>query len=314
MQELVLAGSRDDAQWEQYIREADPAAAIFERAHRIYEFQKHCKAEHGKQGGSRFAEFMAGRFGYAPSTSTSWAKIGEASPKLFSNAEKFAPDWTTVYSFTRLPDEQQVALLEAPGIIDRKAVAAAKIDKRAEKLEAITTKNAALPTMRYSVIYCDPPWRYEHVKTESRAIENQYPTMDLADICALPVDEMAAEDCVLFMWATAPKLAEAMVVIDAWGFEYRTCAVWDKQQIGMGYYFRQQHELLLVAARGNMPAPGVDARDSSVYREARGKHSAKPAYYAELIERMYPGVPRIELFNRGGRDGWDTWGNQSDAA
>lgn len=185
---------------------------------------------------------------------------------------------------------------------------------REEKLEAISAKNEALPDKRYAVIYCDPPWRYEHVRTESRAIENHYPTMDLDAICALPIADIAAEDCALFLWATSPKLAEALRVVESWGFTYRTCAIWDKKQIGMGYYFRQQHELLLVATRGDIPAPAVGAREASIYREARGLHSAKPVYYAHLIERMYPGLPRVELFNRGGRPGWDTWGNQADAA
>ena len=82
------------------------------------------------------------------------------------------------------------------------------------------------------MIYADPPWRYEHVKTESRAIENQYPTMDLDAICALPVRDIATDDSVLFLWATSPKLAEAMRVIDAWGFTYRTCMAWVKEKIG----------------------------------------------------------------------------------
>ena len=121
-----------------------------------------------------------------------------------------------------------------------------RADKRARPIPA-------LPAGQFRLLYADPPWRYEHVVTESRAIENQYPTMALDDICALRVP--AADDAVLFLWATPPKMAEAVQVIDAWGFSYRTCASWDKEQIGMGYYFRQQHELLLVAARGALPVP-----------------------------------------------------------
>jgi len=87
---------------------------------------------------------------------------------------------------------------------------------------------------RFTVIYADPPWEYEHTKTDNRRIENHYPTMPLDAICALPVDSVAAADCVLFVWATSPKLAEAMRVIDAWGFTYRTSMVWVKDKIGMG--------------------------------------------------------------------------------
>ena len=170
---------------------------------------------------------------------------------------------------------------------------------------------ASLPKGQAGAIYADPPWRYEHVKTDSRAIENQYPTESLDAICAMPVANLTTDDAVLFLWATSPKLAEAMRVIDAWGFTYRTCAVWDKDQIGMGYYFRQQHELLLVAVKGEPPLPAVDARPASVIHAPRGEHSAKPAVFYEVIERMYPTFPKIELFARTAREGWAAWGNQA---
>jgi N6-adenosine-specific RNA methylase IME4 len=168
-----------------------------------------------------------------------------------------------------------------------------------------------IPPGVFRLLYADPPWRYEHIETESRAIENQYPTMDLDAICALPVP--AADDAVLYLWATSPKLEEAMRVIDAWGFTYRTCAVWDKEMIGMGYYFRQQHELLLVAARGALPVPDPSARPSSVIRVKRGPHSSKPVRVYELLESMYPAftvADRVELFSRTARPGWTTWSNE----
>jgi N6-adenosine-specific RNA methylase IME4 len=168
-----------------------------------------------------------------------------------------------------------------------------------------------LPAGAYRLLYADPPWRYEHIETESRAIENQYPTMSHEELCALRVP--AADDAVLFLWATSPKVAEAVDLIHRWGFSYRTCAVWDKELIGMGYYFRQQHELLLVAARGSLPVPDPAARPASVFRVRRGKHSVKPALAYELLESMYPTFTerdRIELFNRTRREGWASWGNE----
>jgi len=163
----------------------------------------------------------------------------------------------------------------------------------------------------FPVIYADPPWRYEHIKTENRAIENQYPTMELDDICALPVSALATPDAVLFLWATSPKLAEAMRVLDAWGFVYRTSMVWVKDQIGMGYYARQRHELLLIATKGNPPVPEPAVRPDSVVTAPRGEHSAKPPVFYELIEAMYPEFQRIELFCRSPRTGWKAWGNQA---
>ena len=173
-------------------------------------------------------------------------------------------------------------------------------------------KAPPLPTGKYHVLYADPLWRYEHIKSESRAIENQYPTMSLQEICALSVP--AADNAVLFLWATSPKLSEAMRVIEAWGFDYRTCAVWDKEQIGMGYYFRQQHKLLLVAARGSLAVPEPSRRISSVLRVKRSRvHSRKPVEVVTALESMYPKFgkrDRIELFAREDRVGWSVWGNE----
>jgi N6-adenosine-specific RNA methylase IME4 len=112
----------------------------------------------------------------------------------------------------------------------------------------------------------------------------------------------------LFLWATSPKLSEALEVIKAWGFEYRTNMVWIKDQIGMGYYARQQHGLLLIAKRGNLPMPLPENRPASVIHAARQKHSAKPVEFYEAIERMYPTLPKIELFARRQRKGWAAWG------
>ena len=163
----------------------------------------------------------------------------------------------------------------------------------------------------FGVIYADPPWRYDFAVSGSREIENNYPTMSVDEICALPVWEICAPDCVLYLWATSPKLPEAMQTIAAWGFEYKTCAVWVKDKIGMGYYFRQQHELLLVATRGapEIPPPGI--RLSSVIYGERSEHSKKPIAVAEILEAWYPHIEKVELFCRTPRVGWYAWGNQA---
>lgn len=196
--------------------------------------------------------------------------------------------------------------------VDKSTKTAERRAERIERIAEISQGNAEMDTsIRYPVIYADPPWRYEHCESDSREIENHYPTMLLNEICALPVMDIATDDAILFLWATSPKLAESMRVIESWGFIYRTCAVWDKQHIGMGYYFRQQHELLLVATKGSIPAPPPYSRPASIYSERRGKHSAKPSRFAEWIEAMYPELNKIELFCREPRKGWFVWGNQS---
>jgi 16S rRNA G966 N2-methylase RsmD len=124
-----------------------------------------------------------------------------------------------------------------------------------------------LPQERFDVIYADPPWEYEFSVSERREIENQYPTMTLEEIKQLEIP--AADNAVLFLWAPPPKLPEALEVMRAWGFRYVTCAVWDKEKIGMGYWFRQQHELLLVGVKGNFSPPPPDKRFPSVIRSPR---------------------------------------------
>jgi len=193
-----------------------------------------------------------------------------------------------------------------PNMSVEKALTDVRREMKREEIK--TTIPNTVTNGLYDIILCDPPWRYEHVKTNSRAIENQYPTMSLDEIKALNVP--AEENCILYMWATSPKLKEAMEVIEAWGFDYRSSAVWDKEKIGMGYWFRGQHELLLVAVKGKPSTPPEDKRYSSVIRSCRTEHSKKPEIVYEMIESMFPYKKRIEMFARNTRYGWESWGNQ----
>ena len=165
-----------------------------------------------------------------------------------------------------------------------------------------------LPSGPFSVIYADPPWRYSFSRSHSRDIENQYQTMTTEDLCALTVP--AAENSVLYLWATAPKLEDALRVVRAWGFTYKTHAVWDKELLGMGYWFRGQHELLIVATKGKVRPPPHGVRCGSVLRYRRGRHSAKPSQVRGLIERWFPAASRLEMFARETVDGWTVWGNE----
>lgn len=177
----------------------------------------------------------------------------------------------------------------------------------AEKLNSIADLEDE-DDKRYNVILCDPPWRYDFAETKNREIENQYPTMTIDEIKALQVP--SDNDSVIFLWATAPKLEQAFEVLRAWGFTYKTCAVWDKEKIGMGYWFRGQHELLLVGTKGSPGAPLPENRFSSVIRAKREGHSEKPECVYEMIEKMLPGKAYLEMFARTKRTGWSSWGNQ----
>jgi N6-adenosine-specific RNA methylase IME4 len=181
--------------------------------------------------------------------------------------------------------------------------------ERAEKLAA-----AEWPEGKYGVILADPPWRPDAgVLDPTRQIENQYPTMTIDELIAErpKVDAIAADDCVLLMWTTAQKLAEATALVDGWGFVVKSGAVWIKPSVGMGYWFRQRHELIVLATRGNPMTPLEADRPDSVITADRRGHSEKPDALYDLIERMFPLIPKVELFARAERAGWKRVTNET---
>jgi N6-adenosine-specific RNA methylase IME4/ParB-like chromosome segregation protein Spo0J len=195
--------------------------------------------------------------------------------------------------------------------------------RRAERIERLAltcNQNSPFPRdRRYAVLYADPPWHFEVYNEDSgveRAAGNHYPTMSLEEMCALPVSHLATDAAVLFLWTTAPHLQESFQVLAAWDFEYKTNIVWVKDKIGLGYFVRNQHELLLIATRGDMPSPSPANRPPSVISAPRREHSRKPDEAYALIEQMYPELSKIELFARQTRPGWQAWGNEvrADAA
>ncbi len=171
---------------------------------------------------------------------------------------------------------------------------------------------------KYSVIYADPPWHYRTYskKGRGRSADSHYPTMDLEDIKALPVSEIAEKDCALFMWLTFPCMKEAFEVLEAWGFEYKTVAfVWVKQNRksdslfwGMGYWTRANAELCVLATRGHPKRANTGVHQVIVSHIE--EHSKKPNEARERIVRLMGDVPRIELFARQSPAGWDVWGNE----
>lgn len=167
----------------------------------------------------------------------------------------------------------------------------------------------------YGVVLADPPWRFEPYNRASgldRAADNHYPTSATGDLCDLHVP--AAADAVLFLWATVPMLPDALQVLAAWGFAYRSHLIWLKDRIGTGYWSRNKHELLLIGTRGAIPAPAMGTQTASVIDAPLGAHSAKPAVFHEIIEGYFPNLPKLELFARRPRAGWDAWGAEADFA
>jgi N6-adenosine-specific RNA methylase IME4 len=164
-----------------------------------------------------------------------------------------------------------------------------------------------LPEGPFELIYADPPWQLGNPEGE-HAPENHYPTMPIHEIATLPIP--AAPNAVLFLWAVNCRLPQALEVLRAWGFEYKTNLVWVKQSIGLGTWVRNRHELLLVGRRGDFPVPDPEDRCDSVIEADRGRHSVKPACVYQLLERMYPRASKLELFARKARARWAAWGNE----
>lgn len=180
--------------------------------------------------------------------------------------------------------------------------------KNAEIMKVIES-GALEHVSEFEIVLADPPWRYDFSETECREIENNYPTATIEDICSHA--PKTTPDSILFLWATAPKLREAMQVVDAWGFTYKTHAVWDKCKIGMGYWFRGQHELLIVATKGKASPPIAENRVSSIFKESRTEHSKKPDCVYEWIESAFVSYKKLEMYARSNRPGWKSWGAEA---
>lgn len=166
---------------------------------------------------------------------------------------------------------------------------------------------------KYKVIYADPPWSYNDKQDISKlgGAEKHYSLMSLEDICNMPVKEKTEENAVLFLWGVVPQLEEALQVIKAWGFKYKTHFVWDKVKHNMGHYSSVRHELLFVATKGSCTPENIKLFDSVQSIEKTKKHSEKPEEFRNIINTLYPSGNRIELFARKKINGWETWGNET---
>ena len=193
-----------------------------------------------------------------------------------------------------------------------KTLAAIQREKKAVELE----RRIALPDAKFRVVYADPPWAYND-KADAGAVQGKgaghhYPTMSIQALCELPVKEICDPDAVLFLWVTSPLLAECFPVIEAWGFSYRACFVWDKVKHNMGHYNSVRHEFLLICGRGSC-APKNPTLYDSVQVIQRTGHSEKPEAFRAIIDSLYSGGRRIELFARQApQPPWQSWGNEVD--
>lgn len=173
----------------------------------------------------------------------------------------------------------------------------------------------------FSIVYADPPWSYND-RGCSGAAEKHYPTLSFNDIAALPVGDMTAQDAVLFLWATFPKLEEALALIPRWGFVFKSIGfLWIKTYpngkpfFGLGRWTRGNGEPCFLAVRGkpHRVSAGVSQlveAPEETFTAVVGKHSAKPSAVRDRIVSLMGDLPRVELFARTMTPGWDCWGNE----
>lgn len=167
--------------------------------------------------------------------------------------------------------------------------------------------------MKYDIIYADPPWRYGGSGgTKWNPASHYYQTMSFEEIKKLNVKEIAADDCLLFLWVVSPMLNECIKVGESWGFKYITVAfVWYKQRANVGNYTMSSCELCLLFKKGKIPSGRVrNPGQKQFISEPVSVHSKKPMEARVRIMKMFPSSKRIELFARESYEGWDCWGNE----
>jgi len=167
-----------------------------------------------------------------------------------------------------------------------------------------------LPEGVYDVVYADPPWRYDYNGSLRGKADIHYPTLKIDEITAIPIDQHIAEDAALLLWSTNAFLETALKLIHDWGFTYKTCFVWVKDRIGVGFWLRNQHELLLLGVKGHFPSPADEDRQPSVIEAPYTEHSSKPEVVYGIIEKMWPRRRYLELYARNTHPGWASWGNE----
>ncbi len=172
-------------------------------------------------------------------------------------------------------------------------------------------------SVKFDIIYADPPWAYkDKANSGKRGAGHKYTVTGTDAICDIPVADIAAKNCTLFMWATFPMLSDAMQVMSAWGFEYKTAGfVWTKRNkkadtdfFGMGNWTRANAEICLLGVKGKPKR--VSAAVRQVIRSPIARHSEKPQEVRERIVQLMGDLPRVELFARTKTPGWAAWGNE----
>jgi N6-adenosine-specific RNA methylase IME4 len=309
---IVLPARRQ--YWARRINEAWDAAveAVFETGRRLIEAKSDKDLPPGQ-----FMEMVRTDLRFGVSTADKLMAV--ARDRRLVNSEhvpNLPPYWGTLYQIHLLKDAELQTLLDNGTIrpdVEREEIIAKRnaLRRSSKQTEIIGGLVADLQAFiaaghRVGTVYADPPWLYDNQATRS-ATHHQYPGMALDELCELPVSKLVKTDAHLHLWTTNGFLAEGLQLIAAWGFEFKSSFVWIKPTKGIGNYWRNAHELLLTAVRGD--ATRFDDHDLISWIQCkRGKHSAKPEQVRCFIERASPG-PWLEMFARISDPRWLSWGH-----
>lgn len=269
---------------------------------------------YGRKYGEGAKAAAEGIFGRAYQTLVNCGNVAQA---FGSNRRRLDLSWSHHAEVAALPS------IEADGLLDeaeaqgwsKQRLRVAVNQRRVEIGEQPSSDTCTTEDLfelvrrgqRFGTVYADPPWLYDNQGTRA-ATGNHYGGMTVDELCELPVRDLAAKDAHLHLWITNAFLFDAPRIFEAWGFEFRSALVWVKPQLGIGNYWRNSHEYLLTAIRGD--AKRFNDRTLKSWLECdRGAHSAKPEQVRHMIERASPG-PFLELFGRLPAPRWTVWGNQ----
>lgn len=243
---------------------------------------------------------VAERIGVSERTVEREIQIATAIPQEVRDQLKGTPaanDKTGLLRLARLDERIQLAV--AQRVADGDGLARALTHAVADDVEH---RSRRMPRGKYDVIVVDPPWAYDEV-------EVPYPVMTVTEIAGLPVGDLAARNCVLWLWTTNGRMRDVYPILDAWGFNEQTILTWNKHKIMLGRYLRNRTEHCVLATRGK---PKVRKGSHSTMLEAPAReHSRKPDEFYELVEGLCPGR-KLDMFARESRKGWKTWGAERD--
>lgn len=292
----------------QFSRRNLPTETRLALAYKFKEFEAEKAKERMQSTQFKTSDDTASKLVYTPQLDNATPENTEKGRALEAIAKRAGVSHMTAFQYDKIQqqgtEEQKAEVAEGKSSIKKVYT---KIQK-AERLEK--NKATEWPKGKYRVIYADPPWQYGDERSGFGGATDHYNTMTMEDLKAMPVASLAEDNAVLFLWGTAPLLPEAVELIEAWGFKYKTNIIWDKVRANLGNYTSVRHEHLFIATKGSGVPDNTTRVDSVQVVERVGRHSEKPEEFRNIIDTLYTYGNKLEMFARKQVDGWEVFGNE----